>query len=49
MCRLNRHCQRRCGQDAIHVVDGRAVPDEAKCVRCGYCARVCPEFCIKVI
>ena len=43
------NCVKRCGQDAIHVVDGRAVPDENKCVRCGYCARVCPEFCIKVI
>ena len=42
-------CQRRCGQDAIHVIDGRAVPDLEKCVRCGYCAGVCPEFCIKVI
>ena len=42
-------CERRCGQDAIHVIDGRAVPDPAKCVRCGYCAGVCPEFCIKVI
>ena len=43
------NCEKRCGQDAIHVVNGRAVPDENKCIRCGYCARVCPEFCIKVI
>jgi len=42
-------CERRCGQDAIHVVEGRALPDGKKCVLCGYCARVCPEFCIKVI
>ncbi|MDD7363829.1 MAG: aldo/keto reductase [Peptoniphilus sp.] len=41
-------CERRCKQDGIHVVDGRAVPNE-KCILCGYCATVCPEFCIKVI
>lgn len=48
-CRGCGNCEKRCGQNAIHVVDGRAVPDERLCVRCGYCARVCPEFCIKVI
>ncbi len=26
----------------------RAVPDDAKCVRCGYCTRVCPVFALKV-
>lgn len=48
-CRGCGACERRCGQDAIHVTGGRAVPDQQKCVRCGYCAGVCPEFCIKVI
>lgn len=26
----------------------RAVPDEERCVRCGYCTRVCPVFALKV-
>lgn len=26
----------------------RAVPDDKKCVRCGYCTRVCPVFALKV-
>ena len=26
----------------------RAVPDDAKCVRCGYCTRVCPVFALKI-
>ena len=29
--------------------DGHAVVDEDKCVLCGYCARVCPQFAVKVI
>lgn len=41
-------CQRRCQAQAIHVVDGKAVPDLSRCVLCGYCAGSCPEFCIKV-
>ena len=31
------------------VADGRATVNEALCVRCGYCAAVCPQFCLKVI
>ncbi len=41
-------CEKRCQANAIHVVDGKAVPDLEKCVLCGYCAGSCPEFCIKV-
>ena len=26
----------------------RAVPDDEKCVRCGYCTKVCPVFALKV-
>lgn len=42
------NCERRCVQGGIEVVDGRATPNE-RCILCGYCATVCPEFCIKVI
>lgn len=26
----------------------RAVPDDKKCVRCGYCTKVCPVFALKI-
>lgn len=41
-------CEKTCRQDAIHVIDGMATPNE-RCILCGYCAISCPEFCIKVI
>lgn len=42
-------CVARCGQGALSIVDGKAKVTETRCVRCGYCAAVCPSFCIKVI
>ena len=42
-------CAERCGQKAINIANGRAQIDPEKCIFCGYCARVCPQFCIKVI
>ena len=41
-------CVARCGQGALSLKDGRAVARQEACVRCGYCAGVCPQFCIKV-
>jgi len=41
-------CVDRCTHNGIEVIDGMATPNE-NCVLCGYCAQVCPEFCIKVI
>jgi len=42
-------CVSICKNDGIHLINNKAVPDMSKCVLCGYCARKCPEFCIKVI
>lgn len=39
-------CSQRCPNDAIHVEGGVAKIDEAKCTRCGACAKVCPCKCI---
>ncbi len=41
-------CVERCQQGGITLIDGHATPND-KCILCGYCATVCPEFCIKVI
>jgi aryl-alcohol dehydrogenase-like predicted oxidoreductase len=41
-------CAERCGQGAMSLVDGKAVADGSKCVLCGYCGSVCPQFAIKI-
>lgn len=41
-------CVRACRFDAIHVKDGVAVVDEAKCTGCNACAKVCPKKIITV-
>lgn len=41
-------CVDRCKQNGIEIIENRATPNE-NCILCGYCATVCPEFCIKVI
>ena len=48
-CRACGLCVERCRQGALSIRDGICVCDQEKCVRCGYCAPVCEEFCIKVI
>ncbi|OLS03905.1 aldo/keto reductase [Tissierella creatinophila] len=47
-CIACENCVKRCKQNGINIIDKIAVPNE-KCILCGYCATVCPEFCIKVI
>ncbi len=42
-------CVARCQQGALRIAKGKAVVDGTRCVLCGYCASVCPQFCIKVI
>ncbi len=42
-------CVQRCKNKAMRLIDGKAVVDETKCALCGYCAKTCPQFCIKVI
>jgi uncharacterized protein len=43
------HCVERCGQDALEMVEGKAVVKPEKCVLCGYCGSVCKQFAIKII
>lgn len=42
-------CVSACHNHALSISDGRAVVDTDKCALCSYCARVCPQFTIKVI
>lgn len=42
-------CVQVCGFSAMEIRDGTARVDREKCMLCGYCARVCPHFCIKVL
>lgn len=42
-------CMERCNHGGIEVVNGKAKAKDNKCIFCGYCAKDCPEFCIKVI
>jgi len=42
-------CVARCKNNALRLVEQKAVVDHTKCVLCGYCAKTCPQFCIKVV
>jgi len=41
-------CVDRCRQHALSIVDGKAAVNKDKCLLCGYCAGVCPQFAIKI-
>ncbi len=42
-------CVRRCGFGALRLNFGKAEVDASRCMLCGYCARACPHFCLKVV
>lgn len=42
-------CVKRCRNKALSLEGGKAAVDSTLCVLCGYCASVCPQFCLKVI
>lgn len=41
-------CVKKCDHKALRLDGGVAIVDRSRCVLCGYCSTVCPEFCIKV-
>ncbi|HHW30236.1 MAG TPA: 4Fe-4S binding protein [Clostridiaceae bacterium] len=41
-------CVQRCNLGALKVEEGKAVVNKEKCVLCGYCSSVCPQFAIKI-
>ena len=42
-------CTLVCKFDALHITDGLATVDYAKCTGCGACARACPRFIIEMV
>ena len=35
-------CTQVCPKDAIHIINGRSVIDQEKCIKCGRCQEACP-------
>lgn len=48
-CRGCGLCIEKCGFNALALIDGKLTVKPENCVRCGYCARVCPDFCLKIV
>lgn len=42
-------CVEACQQGALSIEEKTAVVEAAACVLCGYCGRVCPHFCLKIV
>lgn len=42
-------CLEACPQGALELKAMVAVVEAKKCVLCGYCGRVCPHFCLKIV
>lgn len=38
-----------CRSGALYLIKNKTHVIEEKCIMCGYCARSCPNFCIKVV
>lgn len=43
------NCIETCSHGALYLENGQASVDLSKCVLCGYCGRVCPHFCLKIV
>ena len=46
---LSHQCTEVCPRDAIHIVNGRSLVDQEKCIKCGRCMDACPYNAITKI
>ncbi|MBC9785633.1 aldo/keto reductase [Heliobacterium chlorum] len=42
-------CIPACPQKALHLLGPQVYVEKGRCVLCGYCSRMCRDFCIKVV
>lgn len=42
-------CVEQCENDALSMVDGKAVVDHERCILCGYCAPHCQRLAIRMV
>lgn len=47
-CQACGRCVEKCRHDALNILDDRLHVDNGKCLLCGYCGSVCPQFAIKI-
>ncbi len=47
-CSACGRCVSRCSQKALAIKNGKVRVDRKKCVLCGYCGSICPQFAIKI-
>ena len=43
---LSHQCTEVCPKDAIHIVNGKSLIDQDKCIKCGRCMEACPYHAI---
>lgn len=48
-CQKCGSCVKKCDQKALTLTDDGIIINHDKCILCGYCASVCPEFCLEVV
>jgi predicted aldo/keto reductase-like oxidoreductase len=49
MCLGCQRCRAACHSQAITMKDEKAHIDQERCIRCGYCTALCPQFAIRVV
>ncbi len=48
-CEACGRCVKACASGALSIKEGKVEIDRQRCIFCGYCGAVCPQFAIKVI
>lgn len=49
LCKKCGKCVERCASGALKMGKAKAEADMSKCIFCGYCGSVCPEFAIRIV